>query len=171
MSFAAAFWLPSRDAVESAEPRTTDVRALTIRQPWAACIASGAKTVENRTWATKHRGRLAIHAGAAFDRNPDSDAPELAHLDRFVIKAYYEAPTVLRMRSAIVAVGDLDDCHPYEPGCCVSPWAEKSDGVWHWTIGSIRALSRPVPCRGHLGLWRLPEDVLASVMEQLVVNP
>lgn len=168
MSFAAAFWLPSRDAAESAEPRTADIRALTIRQPWAACIATGEKTVENRTWQTKHRGPLAIHSAAAFDdvaAHPLSHTPDGAA----VMDAYYRAPTEMIARASVLALVDLDDCHPYEPGCCVSPWAEKADGIWHWTLGEVRALSNPVPCRGQLSLWRPPEDVLAQVLEQLAV--
>lgn len=41
------------------------MKALTIRQPWAALIAAGVKTIETRSWPTKHRGPLAIHAGKA----------------------------------------------------------------------------------------------------------
>jgi activating signal cointegrator 1 len=39
------------------------MRALTILQPWADLIMSGAKRVENRTWPTKYRGRMYVHAG------------------------------------------------------------------------------------------------------------
>ena len=43
------------------------INAITIRQPWAWLIAAGHKTVENRTWTTKHRGPLLIHAGLSLD--------------------------------------------------------------------------------------------------------
>lgn len=39
------------------------MKAITIRQPWASLIALGIKQVETRSWSTKHRGRIAIHAG------------------------------------------------------------------------------------------------------------
>lgn len=39
------------------------MKALTIRQPWASLIAAGVKTIETRSWSTKYRGPLAIHAG------------------------------------------------------------------------------------------------------------
>src|SRR4051812_32132027 len=35
---------------------------LSIRQPWAELILLGRKTIEVRTWATKHRGPLWLHA-------------------------------------------------------------------------------------------------------------
>jgi hypothetical protein len=42
------------------------MRALTVRQPWAWAIFHG-KPVENRSWATKYRGDLLIHARKQFD--------------------------------------------------------------------------------------------------------
>ncbi len=38
-------------------------RALTLHQPWASLIAVGAKSIETRSWRTKYRGPLVIHAG------------------------------------------------------------------------------------------------------------
>lgn len=48
----------------------TDVRALTLRQPWASLVAVGAKTIETRGWSTDYRGPLLIHAAK---RTPDVD--------------------------------------------------------------------------------------------------
>ena len=39
------------------------MKAITILQPWASLIACGAKHYETRSWQTKHRGEIAIHAG------------------------------------------------------------------------------------------------------------
>jgi hypothetical protein len=55
------------------------MKALTIRQPWASLVATGVKTIETRSWSTKYRGPLAIHAGkvgAAFQMHPEWDAWE-----------------------------------------------------------------------------------------------
>lgn len=38
-------------------------------------------------------------------------------------------------------------------------------GAWH--IGSVRLLSSPVPCRGALRFWRLPEPVRAEVVRRI----
>ncbi|QDV34975.1 ASCH domain-containing protein [Tautonia plasticadhaerens] len=43
------------------------MKALSIQQPWAWLIAHGFKPLENRTWNTKFRGELLIHAGKTFD--------------------------------------------------------------------------------------------------------
>lgn len=39
-----------------------NMKTITIKQPWAWLIASGIKDIENRTWPTKFRGRVLIHA-------------------------------------------------------------------------------------------------------------
>lgn len=43
------------------------MKALSIQQPWAWLIVNGYKDVENRSWPTNVRGRIAIHAGKKFD--------------------------------------------------------------------------------------------------------
>lgn len=37
-------------------------KGLTFIQPWATAVAFVCKDVENRSWRTHYRGRLAIHA-------------------------------------------------------------------------------------------------------------
>lgn len=44
-------------------PGGATVKALTLHQPWASLIALGVKTIETRSWSTRYRGPLAIHAG------------------------------------------------------------------------------------------------------------
>lgn len=39
------------------------MKALTLHQPWASLIAAGVKTIETRSWSTRYRGPLAVHAG------------------------------------------------------------------------------------------------------------
>lgn len=47
------------------------MKALSIRQPWAWLIVHGEKDIENRTWSTRYRGPVLIHAGKKLD--PDFD--------------------------------------------------------------------------------------------------
>ncbi|MDR0568176.1 MAG: ASCH domain-containing protein [Spirochaetaceae bacterium] len=37
-------------------------KTLSVYQPYATLICAGVKTVENRKWTTKHRGKPLIHA-------------------------------------------------------------------------------------------------------------
>jgi hypothetical protein len=47
------------------------VKALTIRQPWAWAIIYAGKNIENRSWNTKLRGTIAIHAGFSYVRDAE----------------------------------------------------------------------------------------------------
>lgn len=121
----------------------TEVRALTIRQPWAALIAHDDKRVENRTWGTGWRGQLLIHAAKTADP----------------VERHSDPVTGDQVRSAIVATATLADCHVCDGGC--SLWAEP--GRFHWVLTGVRALAVPVPCRGALGLWRPAPELAAAV--------
>ena len=38
--------------------------AISMHQPWASLLVHGIKRIEGRSWSTKYRGRLWIHATA-----------------------------------------------------------------------------------------------------------
>ena len=141
----------------------TDIRALTVKQPWASLIVSGAKPVENRTWPIPGtwaaRGPLLIHAGRGFDRMA------LLHPGlREELEAQswpdWELPS-----GAVVAVAREVACHRDGPGCCDSPYAEPH--CWHWELTGVTELNEPVPAKGRLGLWRPSPELLADVEGQL----
>jgi hypothetical protein len=46
-----------------------DMRALTVRQPWAWAIFCAGKDIENRSWKNRHTmGTIAIHQGRVWFR-------------------------------------------------------------------------------------------------------
>lgn len=45
----------------------TITRSLSVRPPWSGAIVSGYKPLENRTWGTSYRGRIAIHQSGKDD--------------------------------------------------------------------------------------------------------
>ena len=115
-----------------------EMKALTIRQPWAEAILSLGKDVENRSWPTRYRGLLLIHAGAKRD-----DA---------LCDALGLNPRVLTY-GAIVGTVELVDC----VRVANSKWAEPDQ--WHWVLRNAKRLDSPVICRGAQGLWNFgPES-------------
>ncbi len=139
------------------------LRALTIDQPRAACIAvTGGKNIENRLWPTRYRGPLAIHASRTLDRSVLHPAitvffPELEPEQR----TYAAAPPHLRTLGAIIALAQLTDCHPAR-GCC-APWGTEEPDAYHWVLTDIHALSEPIPCRGRQRLWTPDPATLAAL--------
>ena len=45
------------------------MKAMSIYQPWATLVVIGAKKFETRSWSTKYRGPLLIHATKDFPRD------------------------------------------------------------------------------------------------------
>ena len=90
------------------------MKALTLLQPWASLIAIGAKKIETRSWATKYRGPLAIHAAKNYN------TPKCAWEEPFkseLIKAgmfmeYPEGKLGFRLKhnGCVIAIADLVDC-------------------------------------------------------------
>ena len=110
------------------------MRALTIRQPWASLIICGEKDVENRTWTTRYRGPLAVHAGYRADH-------DLQPWQQDIVERLNTLP-----RGAIIGIVDLRDIVSDSS----SRWAET--GHYHWVLTNQRPIE-PVPMRGRLGLW------------------
>lgn len=145
----------------------SELRVLTVRQPWAWAIVHGGKDVENRTRniAGSYRGPVAIHAGLAkFEQhNMASRALRAAHGTEVDARILY---------GAVIGVADLVDVHtvcgPPFPGgewpTC-SPWAMSDHH--HLVLANPRPLARPIPTKGRLGLWR-PDDKLAAAIREQV---
>ena len=47
-----------------------------------------------------------------------------------------------------------------------SPWAHHGP-IWHMVFANPRPLACPIPARGQVGLWTLPDDIEQAVRRQL----
>jgi hypothetical protein len=119
------------------------MKALSIRQPWAWLIVHGYKDVENRTWATRYRGPLLVHAGLTLDPRADR-AAELARALGIALPALSELP-----RGAIVGRVQVTDCVTAYP----SRWFE---GPYAFVLTEAEPIE-PIPRKGMLGLFTVPE--------------
>lgn len=157
------------------------MKALTLHQPWATLIAIGAKTIETRSWSTKHRGPLAIHA-AKTEAPSRTFAVQVASTPALSQEQWNEMPF-----GAVVATCELVDVVPTESikWCegnlpfgllpCDKPgewmlrpsegfgvyareaqrqYGDYTPGRFAWLLDEIRPLDPPRPATGHQGLWR-----------------
>ncbi len=91
--------------------------ALSIKQPWAALVAAGRKTVEVRTWPVSRRGTVLIHAAKVPDLRPEG----WAALHTPALR------TLAELRGGIIGVAELADCLRYD-----SPEDFAADGARHF---------------------------------------
>ena len=76
--------------------------AISIKQPWAALVVRGVKTIEIRRWPTARRGRVLIHAAGMPDNRPD--------VWRHVPKELQE---LAQLQGGIIGAAELTDCLSY----------------------------------------------------------
>jgi hypothetical protein len=115
--------------------RIVGARALTIRQPWASLIMSGHKGIENRSWPTRHRGLLVIHAGVTTEE-------DALRQYRRLLQRPDDLP-----HGAILGTVEVVDCVEGAR----SRWAEP--GSYHWVLADPRPFRKPIPMKGALKLW------------------
>lgn len=132
------------------------MKALTLWQPWASLVAIGAKEIETRSWQTRYRGKLAIHAAKR--------KPELAddETGKYMMDALASENVVWSMLplGAIVAICELVDCYPVEelwPDLTSMEYEQAfgnySAGRFAWELGVVKMVDPPIPARGFQGLW------------------
>jgi hypothetical protein len=76
--------------------------ALSLKQPWAALLVAGLKTVEVRKWPSARRGPVLIHAARVPDPRPEAW--------QRVPKRLLEAA---RLVGGIIGEGELTSCKTY----------------------------------------------------------
>ena len=156
------------------------MKAITILQPFASLIACGAKQIETRSWATKYRGKIAIHAGKAGNTELCLANPYYSTLNQLG-----EDPYKLPL-GAVIAIADLVDCYyiVYHPGTNIDvaknikigaesmtenkrdsdfgkyivpsdqefAFGDWTPGRYAWILENVRPIE-PVPARGMQRLW------------------
>jgi ASCH domain len=104
------------------------MKAISLKQPWANLVAEGKKTIETRTWETKHRGDILI----VSSKSPTSPEPV----------------------GMALAIAEIIDCRPMtvadeNAACCkIYPRAHA------WTLRNIRKIT-PFPVKGSLGIYNV----------------
>lgn len=159
------------------------MKAITLTQPWATLVAVGAKHIETRSWSTRYRGPLAIHAAKGL--SPVGGMAGLCEL-------CYEKPfyRVLTLRHGLIGA---DLCHPARRGAIVATcqlvdvriigqeengdatiladdmrsftpilgneraFGDYSPGRYAWLLADVKPLAEPIPAKGALGLWEWNE--------------
>ena len=147
------------------------MKTITIKQPWASLICQGIKDIENRTWPTKYRGRVLVHAAAkswgwsqVLSYISDEMAWEL-HKNE-ASRRWLEGLDT----GAIIGSVEIVDCIMNHP----SIWAEKSDEdllgwrkkpTYNWVLAHPIRFPEPIPIKGRLSFWDYP-NILAEPEEE-----
>lgn len=130
------------------------MKALTIWQPWAACICHGDKRVENRGWRPPESiigQAIAVHAGKMYDARGEQE----------IIRLGLEIPP-RRYRTAYGAILGLATVKGVCRHLPEDPWFS---GPFGWLLDDVKPLEYPILCRGSQGLWTVPPEILESILK------
>jgi len=157
------------------------MKCLSLYQPWATLIAIGAKSIETRSWSTRYRGPILIHAAKRWDR---SCSLMLFHPD--TLQAWNTAGIPQGQRTpvgAVLAIADLLDCvQVVDTGCLLvtklaneeriyppeESFGNYTPGRWAWKLANIRRFKTPIPCVGHQRIFNVPDELVADQIRQAV---
>lgn len=152
------------------------MKALSLLQPWASLVVSGSKNIENRRWhlPKSMQGQTwLVHASARLDKR-EIESARRTHKE---IRDLYEESADAIHRS--VQAGEMPIELPLggiigivrSTAClCPSKWDQTADQEYPWWFGNQHGFvledRHPlpfVPCKGALGFWTVPDDVLRQL--------
>ena len=139
------------------------LKALSFRQPWAALVLNGRKTLDLRTWSTHYRGPLAIYASLEVEK----EACRVHGLD----------PQILST-GVVIGIVDLLDILLLDEAAYAERQLEHlagrsfRPGMFGWVLQNPRPVEPPVAVKGRLHLFDvdLGEDQLVVNSDQVFVN-
>ena len=126
------------------------MKAVTIWQPYAVAIRLGLKHYETRSWSTKYRGPIVIHAA---QKQPTNREKEL-------IEKYKISDADLAFGVPIV-ICELEDCIPITEKFIKQQYKTELDfGDWQigrfaWKLKIVKVLVKQKNIRGQQGLWNI----------------
>ena len=122
------------------------MKVLTVRQPWAHLIAAGGKDIENRTWTTRYRGPVLIHASQKIQ------GEDIA----WVRQEHGINLTSAKLRVGVtICIVDLTDVVTDHK----SRWFE---GPYGFVLKNARAVPN-VWMRGQMGFFDVPDHVKRQI--------
>lgn len=134
--------------------------ALSVRQPWAALLVLGLKTVEVRTWPARRRGRVFLHAAKLPDDRPEG----------WALLTTPELRALATLRGGLIGVGELADCVGYATADSFAADAHRHRNAAEWyrpdgLYGFVFAGVRLIPfreCPGQTFFFGVEPDLIGA---------
>lgn len=128
------------------------MKVISIIEPWASLIKEKVKYIETRTWATKYRGELYIHASkkTLTKKNWIDYSKQLSLLKDTDFKYGH-----------IIAKCKLVDCRVMTKDLIEEVKKNHNEyitggygiGRYAWIVEDIEVLEEPIEAKGSLGIW------------------
>lgn len=128
------------------------MKVLSLTEPYATLIREKKKLVETRSWKTNYRGPLYIHASKTRIAKNDLDNKELMSLveDKTMNFGHIICKCILVdcIYMTKEYINNMKE-NNYQEYIC----GEYKEGRYAWILENIKILDKPIPVKGHLGVW------------------
>lgn len=125
------------------------IKALSVKNPYAQLIIMGFKTLEIRSFQTKHRGDLLICACGGKELIWNVHNPENIEFTQEDIDTIYENC------GCALGIVTVTNCRPMTPEDASNAWCEYKEGLYAWGLENPRRLVTPFPQLGQLGVYNV----------------
>lgn len=145
------------------------MKTISLLQPWASLVIMGYKRIETRSWNTKHRGELLIHASAGkkaeyrslmLDFQQQFYKLQLPKYESLPFGAIIGKVNLLHtVKSEFCFEGNefelSKDDKPYKFELTEQELAfgDYRMNRYGWLLGNPVQFAKPIPAKGALGLW------------------
>lgn len=128
-----------------------EVRALTIRQPYASLMLPPHAKVETRSWQTHYRGWVLICAAKAITTPWVMAEISGDHQASRIIDAVPIDKDSLHKRAGMaIGIGQLVDCRPMTDDDADAAFVQYKPGYWCHVFRDVKPI-HPFPYTGQLG--------------------
>ena len=123
------------------------MKVLTIKQPWATLIMQGDKRFEFRSWQTKYRGELLIHAGKGIDKIA------MKRLSEYIPEElpYGKILGKVKLVDCIKMSQEFKELLEKENSDIYTESSFKEN--YGWQLTDVEVFENPIEAKGHLSLW------------------
>lgn len=145
------------------------MKALSVRAPWWWAILHG-KPVENRNWYTNYRGVVLLHASKWWNISEISDdwddVKDMGAKDNINLplpvsnQAAIDLCTLMRDAGGCI-VGSVEIV-----GCVTAHPSAFFVGKYGFVLRHPIAYRKPIPFKGALGFFDVPDNFLASFQQE-----
>lgn len=133
------------------------MKALSLRQPYAELIVLGRKTIELRTWKTKHRGTFLVHASKYKPTVRDCEYFGLDR-DKLSYGAIIGTAEILDVKEYLNSEQWHSDVKKHLAG------EEYGGSTKGFILKNAERLAHPVPYKGQLQFFDVPVDAYQQCM-------
>jgi hypothetical protein len=149
---------------------------ISLDEPWASLVAARIKVNETRSWPTKHRGLIFIHATVkpfGFNSARADLLRDFLMIDEYRklcrhlwVQKYGKAEAKKHpagtvdcemwsnyMPGHVIAVAQLTNCVPSDDYGNPDTWGDFTRGRWVWELEHVRALDIVKYARGRQRIW------------------